>query len=515
MFTKFYCFVSDDYFKKLSSSCRKMTSEVPASVLSAQLSQGVKRKREDTGAEDRSLEKSIRRSEESLFRIVKPVDESAVYGLSDGSDKENEDGDLEAERLEAQVSSNENNTEVPVQALSRESPVADDGKEEKEAVSRDGERSIAADDKTAAVSEGAEIVNSSIDGSEEADYEVEAIVNYKMCRKRKEGLYLVKWYGWGHESNTWEPLSHVEHCTEHLHTFYKSRLDARSGATPAQKRSLELPPRPPDYEEREFREAEEEPEEEYEVEDIMDYQYCRDRQAGLYLVKWVGWDHGSDTWEPETNLGCTDLLAEFYKRRLAEREGASPVEKRSKPLPPDPRETFQQRQDFLREHVPSPTKKQLERIFLTDREKPAAKRAKLVTEKCINEVVDKCIKSSRPNEQKLQWIREQTSTRKMILARRKQLAELKVYEDEINEIDPHARVSVINEVDLEGPPRQMKYINAYRAGDGISIPEDPLIGCSCEQCDLRSKSCCPNTSGDFHFPYTKHGKLREVIGVSF
>ena len=53
MFTKFYCFVSDDYFKKLSSSCRKMTSEVPASVLSAQFGQGVKRKREDTGAEDR------------------------------------------------------------------------------------------------------------------------------------------------------------------------------------------------------------------------------------------------------------------------------------------------------------------------------------------------------------------------------------------------------------------------------------------------------------------------------
>ena len=53
MFTKFYCFVSDNYFKKLGSSCREMASEVPASVLSAQPGQGIKRKREDTGAEDR------------------------------------------------------------------------------------------------------------------------------------------------------------------------------------------------------------------------------------------------------------------------------------------------------------------------------------------------------------------------------------------------------------------------------------------------------------------------------
>jgi len=66
---------------------------------------------------------------------------------------------------------------------------------------------------------------------------------------------------------------------------------------------------------------------------------------------------------------------------------------------------------------------------------------------------------------------------------------------------------------MGGPPRQMKYINAYRAGEGIAIPDDPLVGCSCETCDIRNKNCCPKTSGDFQFAYTKHGKLREVIGV--
>ena len=38
---------------------------------------------------------------------------------------------------------------------------------------------------------------------------------------------------------------------------------------------------------------------------------------------------------------------------------------------------------------------------------------------------------------------------------------------------------VLNECDLEGPPRQMQYINSYRAAGGITIPDEPFIGCEC------------------------------------
>ena len=272
-----------------------------------------------------------------------------------------------------------------------------------------------------------------------------------------------------------------------------------------------------DYGEVELRveeEEEDEPEIDYEVEKILDYQNCRERQAGLYLVKWVGWGEESNTWEPETNLSCPDLLAEFYKERLRFRETATPAEKRSKPLPPDPRKTFTIRQDFLREHAPPASREQLEKFFQADREKPAHKRAQMVAEKTLNAAVDQCAKSNRPNEKKLRWIQEQQLIKQVTLAWRKQLQDIKDYEKEINEIDPHAHVFVINDVDLEGPPRQMEYINAYRASEGISIPDDPLVGCSCQTCDLKNKNCCPKNSGDFLFPYTKHGKLREIIGVS-
>ncbi len=53
----------------------------------------------------------------------------------------------------------------------------------------------------------------------------------------------------------------------------------------------------------------------------------------------------------------------------------------------------------------------------------------------------------------------------------------------MNEIntDP-AGIMVENNVDLEGPPENFKYINDYMPGDGLTIPQDPIIGCECENC---------------------------------
>jgi len=260
-------------------------------------------------------------------------------------------------------------------------------------------------------------------------------------------------------------------------------------------------------------ETEEEVEENWEVEEIVDYQYCRQSEAGLYLVKWINWESEHNTWEPEAHLECTALLATFYKTRLKERESATPAEKRALELPPDPRETFQIRQDFLKEHCPPVSKNHLELLFQKDKAAPASKKAKLIPEKLINAAIDQLVKSNRPNEAKMKWIKEQLAVRDMLRAREDQQEDIRKYEKEINIIDPHAHVSVINDADLEGPPRQMQYLNAYKASEGISIPDDPFIGCECETCEIKhEKSCCSGGSGNFHFAYTKHSKLRIEVG---
>ena len=421
-----------------------------------------------------------------MFKIVhKLVDETDR--ASEASDKENildNDSENNSETDSIKVNIIDNDAKEDEKDDSCKEDIEESDKKKKK---KKGRRSVKTNFKKVA--------------EEEPEWEVEEIVDYKYFEDKKAGLYLVKWVGWESDSNTWEPEAHVTSCNDLLVNFYNKRLKEREEAGHEEERVLELPPDPRE---------EEEPE--WEVEDVVDYQFCKEQQAGLYLVKWIGWGPESNTWEPEAHLQCTDLLVEFYKTRLKERENATPAEKRVLELPPDPRETFQIRQDFLREHVPPVSKKTLEKYFKEDRAKSYHKRAKRLPEKEINRVIDECAKKF--SILKLKWIKEQLTIKSMILEREGQVQDLRKYEKEINEIDKDdAHVFVINEVDLEGPPRQMQYINAYKAGTGISIPDDPFIGCSCESCDWKQKTCCSKTSGDFHFAYNNKKKLRDVIVV--
>jgi len=451
-----------DFFQKLVTSPTKKMEASPSpassfsSVDSSEVINANKRKR----SEDDEDPQSKRRSEEPLFKIIhKLVDETDEPVIEEGDNKENQ----------CKENINDGN--------SKENEFKENNAKNEEVVSKEEEA----------------------EEEEEGEWEVEEIVDYKYDKRKKEGLYLVKWLGWGSESNTWEPEENLQ-CSKLLVAFHKAWQEKENerikGNVDESKNGDEM-------------KKEEEPE--WEVEEIMDYQYCKEQQAGLYLVKWIGWGPESNTWEPEAHLLCTDLLVNFYKTRLKEREDATPVEKRCLELPPDPRETFQIRQDFLRDHVPPASRKQMDKLFKENRLKHPLKRYKKIPEKQLNAVIDVCAK--KINQHKLKWIKEQVAIKSMLLERDNQIQELRKYEKEINEIDPHAHVFVINEVDLEGPPRQMQYINEYKAGKDISIADDPFIGCSCDQCGWNQKNCCPKTSGDFHFAYNKNGKLRDVIDI--
>ena len=57
----------------------------------------------------------------------------------------------------------------------------------------------------------------------ELEYEVERILDKRMAKFRSKHKrvpqYLIKWKGYGHEHNTWEPLSNLTHCNEILQAF--------------------------------------------------------------------------------------------------------------------------------------------------------------------------------------------------------------------------------------------------------------------------------------------------------
>lgn len=54
-------------------------------------------------------------------------------------------------------------------------------------------------------------------------------------------------------------------------------------------------------------------EEGYEVEEILDDKLEKGKK--LYFIKWYGYPHSQNTWEPTKNLNCPDLLAEYERKK--------------------------------------------------------------------------------------------------------------------------------------------------------------------------------------------------------
>lgn len=53
--------------------------------------------------------------------------------------------------------------------------------------------------------------------------------------------------------------------------------------------------------------------EEYEVERIIDV-YFKKNGEKEFLVRWKGYSAKEDTWEPEANLNCKDLIESYLKK---------------------------------------------------------------------------------------------------------------------------------------------------------------------------------------------------------
>lgn len=52
------------------------------------------------------------------------------------------------------------------------------------------------------------------------------------------------------------------------------------------------------------------------VESIVDKLVTPDGKVH-YLLKWKGYPHSDNTWEPEENLNCPELMEKFEKKRKA------------------------------------------------------------------------------------------------------------------------------------------------------------------------------------------------------
>lgn len=188
---------------------------------------------------------------------------------------------------------------------------------------------------------------------EEEEYEVEDIIDHKTVRGKLQ--YLIRWKGYDADNDSWEPESTVN-CPDIVARYNEKNLkpekkgkpkkvakeadqdeneepineeeqedDIESEKAPLNKKTIgrgrpkqrKSTGRPKkvdnDRDKNSDDDNEENDEVEYEVEKIIDVHFKRngDRE---FLIRWKGFKSDADTWEPEDNVNCPDLIDKFMKK---------------------------------------------------------------------------------------------------------------------------------------------------------------------------------------------------------
>lgn len=251
---------------------------------------------------------------------------------------------------------------------------------------------------------------------------------------------------------------------------------------------------------------------EYEVEAIRDYSF--EKGEHWYLVKWKNWPEETNTWEPKRNLkGSSEMLKEYHEE-LKRKRVAVVVDE-------DSPKSKRRRIDSCILKVCSKSSEDLATLLKLGGIAPSKfkfKKSNII--KLKREVKQMYITASETTRRKnLNKLFESESNLfgedGLLGFAEKRIALLCALKDWEGELNNHYynnfRIVVENHVDLEGPPENFTYITNYIPGEGITIPEDPLVGCCCGDCFANKDECCAAGAG-VDYAYDENGLVRVESG---
>lgn len=216
-----------------------------------------------------------------------------------------------------------------------------------------------------------------------------------------------------------------------------------------------------------------------------------------FLVKWKGYSTADNTWEPLAHVRHCDIFKQFLMHQMQLfREEIDQIA------------TSQQVADAIDANVDDA--EAFRRIHDFDEAR------------CQSNLIVLALMMRNDRPQGAHYVQIQAAVRKDLhtftsyMRRMEQLEQLHKFEQLINATDKSSNLTVENLVDFEGPPERFTYINDVFAGTGVTIPDDPIIGCDCavdagDQCHYRSQCCGKNSGG--HFAYSTKRRIRVPRGT--
>lgn len=226
----------------------------------------------------------------------------------------------------------------------------------------------------------------------------------------------------------------------------------------------------------------------HEVERILDKKISRG--ATMYFVKWKGWDHGFNTWEPLSNLtNCSKLLSTFENCKM------------------ELIESFKEQMNY------NPSTHDIESLMKSLMAEGKLNNYSLPDKVELDYNIHTVLNRRNNASQKLlNKVKSDILFYHFDMQRSVQLKQLKDWENEIRAITKNKPVILIeNNVDLEGPPSDFLYVDNYLPGKGVTIPDDPPIGCECKSCEPKSNCCGKQFGGTF--AYTTARRIRVPLGT--
>ncbi|XP_050301059.1 chromodomain-helicase-DNA-binding protein 2-like [Anthonomus grandis grandis] len=143
------------------------------------------------------------------------------------------------------------------------------------------------------------------DDADDAEYEVDEIVGEKTIKGVKH--FLIRWKGYTEESDTWEPEDTLD-CSDLIKAFQEKNKKSSKKDTPKGKIKKEKRSEQKDSVEDSWDENDD-----FEVERIIDVYFHKDGSKD-FLVSWKGYPASDNSWEPEANMDCKDLIAKYMAK---------------------------------------------------------------------------------------------------------------------------------------------------------------------------------------------------------